>query len=167
MKKFIASIVIQTMLFTSVVYAADWQIRSELRKEDVKCLALNIYFETRAVSLADAMAVTDVVMNRVNSRHFPNTACTVIKQAKLDSNGNPRRHKCQFSWYCDGKSDKPRNQEAWDRAQKFASDMYNFGTYIGITEGATHYHDSYVKPSWAPGFDRITRIGSHYFYRMK
>ena len=86
---------------------------------------------------------------------------------KLDTNGNPRRHKCQFSWYCDGKSDIPRNQEAWDRSQKFASDMYNFGAYIGITEGATHYHATYVKPSWAPGFDRITRIGSHYFYRMK
>ena len=167
MKKFIAGIIIKTMLFSSVVYAADWQIRSELRKADVHCLAMNIYFETKAVSLADAMAVSDVVLNRVNSRHYPNTACEVIHQGEKDSNGNMKRHRCQFSWYCDGKADVPRNQNAWERSQKFASDMYNFGAYIGITEGATHYHASYVRPSWAPTLDRVTRIGSHYFYRMK
>ena len=33
--------------------------------------------------------------------------------------------------------------------------------------GATHYHATYVRPYWAPTLDRITRIGSHIFYRMK
>ena len=167
MKKFIIGIIIKTMLFSSVVYATEWQIQNDLRKADVNCLALNIYYETKAVSLADAMAVSDVVLNRVNSRHYPNTACKVIHQGPKDTNGNMKRHKCQFSWYCDGKSDKPRNEEAWERAQKFAHDIYIYGAYVGITEGATHYHASYVSPNWAPNMDRITRIGSHYFYRMK
>ena len=109
MKKFITGILIKTIIFSSltygVVHAAEWQIQNELRKQDVHCLALNIYYETKAVSLADAMAVSDVVLNRVNSRHYPNTACTVIKEGKQDANGNMIRHKCQFSWYCDGKSD--------------------------------------------------------------
>ena len=171
MKKFITGILIKTIIFSSltygVVHAAEWQIQNELRKQDVHCLALNIYYETKAVSLADAMAVSDVVLNRVNSRHYPNTACTVIKEGKQDANGNMIRHKCQFSWYCDGKSDNPRNIEAWERAQKFAHDIYIYGEYVGLTEGATHYHATYVRPKWAPNMDRITRIGSHYFYRMK
>ena len=171
MKKIIIGILIKTIIFSSltygVVHAAEWKIQNELRKQDVHCLALNIYYETKAVSLADAMAVSDVVLNRVNSRHYPNTACTVIKEGKQDPHGNMIRHKCQFSWYCDGKSDEPRNIAAWERAQKFAHDIYIYGAYVGITEGATHYHASYVSPNWAPNMDRITRIGSHYFYRMK
>ena len=65
----------------------------------------------------------------------------------------------------------PRNQEAWDRAQKFASDMYNFGTYIGITEGATHYHAGWMEkfPRWAnlKGFTKTVTIDTHLFYRWE
>ena len=130
--------------------------------EQIECIALNIYYETRAVSLADAMGVTDVVLNRVSSVHYPNTPCDVIHEGYV-----PGKRTCQFSWYCDGKSDKPRNSSAWERSRKLARDMYIHRQYIGITEGATHYHATYVRPYWAPTLDRITRIGSHIFYRMK
>ena len=130
--------------------------------QELQCLALNIYFETRAVSMADAMAVSDVVQNRVESHRYPDTVCDVIYDG-----GETKRHKCQFSWYCDGKADTPKNSEAWERSRKFARDFYVHGMYRGITEGSTHYHASYVKPYWAPTLDRVTRIGSHIFYRRK
>ena len=139
----------------------------EHQAQEIECLALNIYFETRAVSLADGMAVSDVVMNRVKDSRFPNTVCEVVKQAKKDSNGKIKRHKCQFSWYCDGKADVPKNVEAWERSRKLARDVYLNNAYIGITEGATHYHANYVKPIWRHQMDRTTRIGSHIFYRWK
>ena len=134
---------------------------------EVECLALNIYFETHAVSLADAVAVSDVVLNRVKSSNYPNTVCKVVKQGYYDSNGSPIRHKCQFSWWCDGKSDNPKNYEAWERSLAVAREIYLADSFIGITEGSTHYHANYVTPEWSNRFTRVTRIGSHIFYRQK
>ena len=47
---------------------------------ELECVALNIYYETRGVSLADAMAVSDVVLNRVLSTKYPNTMCGVVNK---------------------------------------------------------------------------------------
>ena len=130
--------------------------------ESLECLALNIYFETHAASLADAMSVSDVVRNRVFHTSYPNSVCEVVKQGYV-----PGRRDCQFSWYCDGKSDVPKNKTAWEKSRKYARDFYIHGMYVGITEGATHYHATYVKPFWAPTLDRVGRIGRHIFYRIK
>lgn len=135
---------------------------NQFNSEEIECMALNIYFETHAISMADAMAVSDVVQNRVNSSHFPNTICGVVHDGYKKG-----RRDCQFSWYCDGKADNPTNHEAWERSRKYARDFYVHGLYRGLTEGSTHYHANYVKPYWAPTLDRVTRIGSHIFYRMK
>ena len=77
----------------------------------------------------------------------------------------PVRHMCQFSWYCDGKSDKARDGDAWRRAQVIAYMIHKNRKYRGITEGATHYHATYVSPKWAPELDLVGRIGTHIFYR--
>ena len=167
MKKLLSAALINTIIVSTVAYAGVDRIQKLHHEQELECLALNIYFETSASSLADAMAVSDVVLNRVNSTKFPDTVCKVVKQGNQDSNGNMKLHKCQFSWYCDGKADTPKNSDAWDTSRKYARDIYVHGEYIGITEGATHYHATYVKPFWAPTLDRITRIGSHIFYRKK
>lgn len=130
--------------------------------QSIDCLAKNIYFETRASSLADAMSVSDVVLNRALHSKYPNTICGVVHDGYKKG-----KHSCQFSWYCDGKSDTPKNKTAWEKSRKYARDFYIHGQYVGITEGATHYHANYVSPWWAPTLDRVTRIGSHIFYRMK
>tara|TARA_B100000575_G_C23092144_1_gene629690 strand:+ start:642 stop:1166 length:525 start_codon:yes stop_codon:yes gene_type:complete len=174
MKKIIFTIVINCLFITSVSYAGAHMIEKEKTSRALECLALNIYFETRASSLVDAMSVSDVVMNRVKSTRFPNTVCEVVQEGPISDwwkkeKGKevPIRHQCQFSWFCDGKSDIPKNKTAWEKSRKYARDIYVHGSYIGITEGATHYHANYVKPYWAPSMDRITRIGSHIFYRQK
>lgn len=139
----------------------------EYQATQIACLALNVYYETRASSLADAMAVSDVVLNRVQHTSYPNTVCEVVQQGAKYADGNMIRNQCQFSWYCDGRSDTPTNSDAWEKSRKYARDIYLHNMYLGITEGATHYHANYVAPSWAPTMDRITRIGSHIFYRLK
>ena len=65
------------------------------------CLALNVYFEARNDTMVGQYAVAQVVINRVQSSKFPNDVCSVVKQSRNDGT-------CQFSWYCDGKSDRPR-----------------------------------------------------------
>ena len=132
---------------------------------DEYCLALNIYYESRGSNLADQIAVADVVINRVNDTRYPDTVCAVVKQGKVDSRGNMIRHKCQFSWYCDGKPDKPQDMDSWVNAQTIAWKMMQSKSYIGITEGATHYHAHYVNPKWAKELTVIGTIGNHKFYR--
>lgn len=134
---------------------------------DEYCLALNIYYESRGSSLADQIAVADVVINRVNDTRYPDTVCAVVKQGRVDKQGNMIRHKCQFSWYCDGKPDVPKDEDRWFEAQMIAWGIIEYEKYRGITEGATHYHATYVSPKWAKDMQLVGRIGAHIFYRWE
>ena len=131
------------------------------------CLAMAVYYEARSESRDAQMAVAEVILNRVNSPKFPNTICEVVKQGLKDANGNMRRNKCQFSWYCDGKNDSPQNKDLWVHAQTLAWNVVENGKYRGLTEGATHYHATYVNPRWARDFALVGRIGAHIFYRWE
>jgi len=129
------------------------------------CMALNIYYEARGSSMADQIGVSDVVLNRVQDTRYPNTVCEVVKQGKQHADGRMKRNACQFSWYCDGKADVPKDQDAWVRAQTLAWRIMKFNEFRGITEGATHYHAHYVNPRWARDLTFIGTIGVHKFYR--
>ena len=135
--------------------------------KQIQCLATNIYYETMASSLIDSMAVTDVVLNRVKHEKYPSTPCEVVHQSYLNDKGEPLLNKCQFSWYCDGKADEPQNAEAWERSVNHAVTMFTTSKWRGITEGSTHYHATYVSPSWAKAFTKIAQMGAHIFYRME
>ena len=134
---------------------------------EVQCMALNVNYEARGSNLADKAAVADVVLNRVNDSRYPDTVCEVVKQGRQDSNGNMIRNQCQFSWYCDGKHDRPQDEDRWVEAQSIAWNMVEENKFRGITEGATHYHATYVNPRWAKTLQLVGRIGAHIFYRWE
>lgn len=163
MKQYIAA----AMLFFVASPAPAQNFELEKLFPQVQCMALNVYYEARGSNLADKAAVADVVLNRVNDSRYPNTVCEVVKQGMQDSNGNMRRNKCQFSWYCDGKHDRPQDQDRWVEAQGIAWNMVEEGKYRGITEGATHYHATYVNPRWAKTLQLVGSIGAHIFYRWE
>ena len=133
------------------------------------CLALNTYHEAKNQSLVGQIATAQVVMNRVMDKRYPNTVCEVVKQGpKYKGSDVPVRHKCQFSWFCDGKSDEPKkDSEAWFKAQDYARIVLSGRIALDVTEGATHYHATYVRPAWAKTKTRTTRIESHIFYRWE
>ena len=133
------------------------------------CLALNTYHEAKNQSMIGQVATAQVVMNRVADSRYPNTVCEVVKQGpKYKGSDVPVRHKCQFSWFCDGKSDEPkRDSKEWFKAQEYARIVLSGRIALDVTEGATHYHATYVKPSWAKTKTRTTRIESHIFYRWE
>ncbi len=164
MNKFITMMAAMAVAFSFPAQAENTGMDVETR-EDYQCLALNIYYEARGSSLADMAGVADVVLNRVLDIRYPGTICGVVKDAKLDSNGNPIRNKCQFSWYCDGKSDRPTDRDSFEKSLLIAGQMLFQGRYRGISEGATHYHADYVNPRWAKKITHIGRIGDHIFYR--
>jgi N-acetylmuramoyl-L-alanine amidase len=160
----------QILLFIAVSVAAipvhtQTPTGFKFKPDALECLAQNIYYETSASSLADAMAVSDVVLNRVIDSRWPNTVCEVIKDASLHGSGDPIKHKCQFSWFCDGKPDQPKDKQKWGQSLIYAHMFLTKKAYWGLTEGSTHYHAFYVRPSWSKKFKQVVRIGSHYFYR--
>ena len=137
------------------------------------CLALNTYHEAKNQSMIGQIATAQVVMNRVADDRYPNTVCEVVKQGphrpswENPEKEYPIRHRCQFSWYCDGKPDIPKNEKAWKKAQDVAFLVLYNKINLDVTEGATHYHATYVRPAWAKTKTRTTRIEKHIFYRWE
>ena len=141
---------------------------SPLLNTALVCLSLNIYHEARSQSYVAQLAVGQTVLNRVRDNRFPDSVCKVVKQGPTYSTGLklPVRHKCQFSWWCDGKSDKVKDIEAWNIALHLSKDILT-GRYSDLFEGITHYHADYVTPSWAAYKTFIVRIDNHLFYRWE
>ena len=133
------------------------------------CMAFNIYHEANNQSMLGQLAVGQVVMNRVEDSRFPNTVCEVVKEAVTYKNTDkPVLHKCQFSWYCDGKKDEPNyDSKSWSNALKYAVVVLGGDITLDFTDGATHYHATYVRPAWAKTKTRTTRIDRHIFYRWE
>jgi N-acetylmuramoyl-L-alanine amidase len=134
--------------------------------EALMCLAMNIYHEARDQPLLGQIAVAEVVINRVNDPRYPNTVCEVVREGPTYKYrpGLPVRHKCQFSWWCDGKSDKPRNEEAWMKAIDVADLVLTDKVGINVVGKSTHYHAYYVRPAWAKTKRKVVRIEDHIFY---
>lgn len=124
-----------------------------------KCLAQAIYYEARSEPRAGQLAVADVVLNRVKSRLYPNTICSVVFQ------GSERRTGCQFSFTCDGSMDLRLNQRKWRAADELAGAVLA-GFRAPLSRNATHYHANYVDPYWAPRMTPTATIGVHKFYKF-
>jgi len=135
------------------------------KADEVECLALNIYHEARNQPTAGKLAVAQVTLNRVKHDRFPNTICGVVYQGYY-LNNNPIKHKCQFSWWCDGKSDKPKEIESWNYALMLARHMHEgFFDNIDVVKDATHYHAVYVKPCLTKAKRQVKVIAEHIFYK--
>jgi spore germination cell wall hydrolase CwlJ-like protein len=135
--------------------------------EAVMCLALNMYYEARDQPIVGQLAVGFSTMNRVADKRYPNTVCSVVKQAKYHAwdMEHPIKHKCQYSWFCDGKSDIPQNDKAMLEATMLAQAIY-YGKLTDISNGATHYHATWIKtPYWADHMTVLFTINEHIFYR--
>ncbi len=127
--------------------------------ENFKCLADALYFEARGESLQGQRAVAEVIMNRVNSKRYPNSICGVVYQ------GTGRKYACQFTFTCDGHPEVVREKTAYARGEKIARLMIDGLYNQPITNGAIYYHTTAVRPSWASKKTPTTRLGVHIFYR--
>jgi spore germination cell wall hydrolase CwlJ-like protein len=123
-----------------------------------RCLAEAIYYEARGEPLQGQIAVAEVVLNRVDSRQYPNSICGVTRQ------GVNSGRACQFSYACNGKPERMASAAPRERAEKLAAVMMA-GRERTVTDGATHFHATYVRPSWARQFVQTAAIGQHIFYR--
>ena len=152
------------------------------RGTEVTCMADNIYFEARNQGTAGWLAVAAVTLNRVTDDRFPDTICGVVFQAETTESWKtkgkdvpdieriyyPVRHRCQFSWYCDGKADNIDHISIYMDIMQFSKILLTSQIMMfDITDGATFYHADYVTPSWAKSKIKTIEIGDHIFYRWK
>lgn len=131
--------------------------RKAVSDEQLDCLALALYWEARGDGRRGMTAVGWTVLNRVDSPKFPATPCAVVQQG----GENPP---CQFSWWCDGKSDRPRNPKSWENARALAEELLR-DPPADPTHGALFFHHTNSRPYWAKSMQKTATVGSHVFYR--
>ncbi|MFQ6005471.1 MAG: cell wall hydrolase [Woeseia sp.] len=133
------------------------EVDARTLREEQHCLALSIYWEARGESRLGMIAVGWTILNRMRSRHFPSTPCGVVYQGG-------EQPPCQFSWWCDGRSDRPRDIRSWRSTLLIAARLL-VDPPADPTGGALFYHSTRIKPPWRRKRVRTTRIGGHVFYR--
>ncbi len=122
--------------------------------EQLGCLAMNIYQEARGEADEGKLAVGAVTMNRVKSKHYPNSICEVVWQPK------------QFSWTSlKVKYHVPKDLDAWVEALEMA-ELFMQGEVQTEVGDATHYHATSVSPDWMDKNQLIAQLGNHLFYSL-
>ena len=137
---------------------------------DIYCLAQNIYFESGNQPLAGKIAVSQVVINRVEHPSYPDNICDVIYQAKMRVNWKneivPVRNQCQFSWFCESTHrTRPVHRPMWQESELVAKKVLLENFRLPGMKNALYYHADYVNPNWRK--PRIDQIGRHIFYGEK
>ncbi|QUD89213.1 cell wall hydrolase [Phenylobacterium montanum] len=125
---------------------------------DLDCLTDAVYYEARGETAAGQAAVAQVVLNRVRHTGFPKSVCGVVFQG-VSQDG------CQFSFACDGSMHRPKEAEAWRRAEQVAARALT-GFVMPAVGNATHFHAVGADPGWGPGLLRVAQVGLHVFYRF-
>jgi len=182
----------QTIFLSTIDEAG---INSQHKINEVMCLAQNIYFEARAESISGKAGVANVTKNRVEDSRWPGTYCEVVgdgpvreswktkQHADLPDSSRvyyPIKHRCQFSWYCDGIKDIiwankiqtgqtiEANARAWQDSVNVA--LWTTGwsdvTIKDNTKGAVFYYAHHlVYPTWADEKEYIGVLGNHTFMK--
>lgn len=120
--------------------------------DEMACLVEAIYFEARNQPTIGQVAVAQVILNRVESKRFPDSICTVVNQ--------PR----QFSYRYDVPVLRYSDKIAYRKAMQIAETTY-FDMIFDITDGATMYHATRILPKW--DWTKLTEtvtINDHVFY---
>ena len=123
-----------------------------------ECLALALYWEAGGETRRGMAAVAAVVLNRLAHPDFPSTVCEVVREGGTKPG-------CQFAFWCDGKSEEPRNPALWALAREVAAEKLG-GPTPDPTGGALYFHAAALGAApWKVPRERTIRIGRHIYYR--
>ena len=133
----------------------------------VDCMAQALYFEARGEPLIGNMAVAQVILNRVDSRYYPDDVCSVVQHSKYPG----KLYKCQFSYLCDGKPETIYDLDAWNRSKTYASSMILGNIWDASVMHSTLYYACDGPNKTTPNWDMdevifVVKIGNHCFYEV-
>ena len=117
---------------------------------DFRCMVATLYHEARGEGVRGMEAVASVVMNRAKQTH--RSVCSIVYERK------------QFSWthVTKDKHIKGNIMDILSITHKALS-----GMLVDVTDGATFYHATYVKPFWVKHKVLTVQINNHIFYKDK
>lgn len=122
------------------------------------CLATALYFEAGGGERESMEAVASVVLNRRAHADFPPSVCQVVMEGGTEPG-------CQFSWWCDGQSEVPRDRDVWRQALAVTDDALA-GRIDDATGGALFFHAADLETvPWRVPRERTVQIGRHIYYR--
>ena len=115
-----------------------------------RCMVAKLYHEARGEGVQGLEAVASVIMNR--AKQARRSVCSIVYERK------------QFSWVhvTKDKRIKGNIMDILSITHKALS-----GVLVDVTHGATFYHATYVKPSWAKHKVMTVQINNHIFYKEK
>lgn len=149
------AVTVEQSLLPPVEEPAPMPAEELVSRAQLECLARNMYFEARGEGSKGMIAVGYVTINRTHTAGFPDTICGVVHQ------GSPRH--CQFSWYCDGRTDRIASPVQYEQALSLAKAVLA-RTVPNPVGRSVFFHNGRVKPGWR-GVVFQCRIGGHRFYR--
>jgi spore germination cell wall hydrolase CwlJ-like protein len=125
--------------------------------EAITCLARTIYWEAKGEEVASMEAVANVVMNRLAQKGFPKTICDVVTEGR-------EQGACQFSWWCDGRTDDAEDEKSYAIAKEIARKALN--NQLGDrTHGALYFHHGQATTNWSAEYIKTIKIGKFSFYK--
>jgi spore germination cell wall hydrolase CwlJ-like protein len=136
--------------FATLSDAVDAQAPDAASNNELRCLAVGVYYEAKGEPLSGQLAVADVILNRTTSGRFPGTVCGVLTQHG------------QFSFVRHGQLPSPPACAAWRKAMAVAQ-VAQKSLWDNPIEGALYFHARYVSPGWKRPL--VGTIGHHVFYR--
>jgi len=125
---------------------------------ELECLALTVYFESRGEPAEGQAAVAHVALNRASAPSYPDSVCRVVQQGG-------KTPPCQFGWWCDGVPNAPTDAVAWSQAQQIARTVLA-GQRADPTGGALYFYSTTLDPAWARRKVAARVIGRHVFFRL-
>lgn len=138
-----------------------WRLETQQQfsKQELVCLAENIYWESRGEPVEGQVAVAQVTINRKQLGLWGQNLCEVVyyKRNKI----------CHFSWVC-SRQPKHKNQQQWQQAQLIAKRVadINYTQYQYKYRTATHFHNTTVKPVWSKKLKQVKQVNNHIFYEL-
>lgn len=132
-------------------------VGNEPLNDAITCLSRTIYWEARGEAAASMEAVASVVMNRLGHEGFPNTICEVVRQGR-------EQGACQFSWWCDGRSDVAKEDDVYAIAKEVTRKALN-RQLPDRTGGAMYFHQRTVNPGWSKKYIKTAEVGEFVFYK--
>jgi len=151
----------------------------DIDRKTLRCMADNVYFEAALESREGKRQVAYTVLDRVESKNYPNTPCKVIWQRNKDY--RTEKMVPMFSWTLDGKSDRVKFKRKSGKINNNAYKNYTMAVEESIfvllrlkprpcQAIITHYWSNIVlskPPYWAKDFEIACEIGGHTFMTAK
>lgn len=123
------------------------------RDPDLRCLAMNIYYESRGEPILGQLGVANVTMNRFNQSN--RTVCNIVYSPG------------QFEW-TKKRLREPSGGAPWRQATVLAWLVLNQPELMfDVTSNALYFHSARRTPSSFRSFEHAITIGNHRFYRER